>query len=187
MGLSLVNGIVSQYNGHIRIETELGKGTTFYIYFHRSDKPADTDLELNIPNVAGGDETILLAEDNKEVRIVVMTTLAKYGYNIVEAENGHEALELFKNLKGKFDLLITDIVMPGMGGKALAEQLRKKDPHLPVIYMSGHPFDAASLNLIGDDYLSFIQKPFYPQHLAQKIREVLDWAKEKKERGAEVC
>jgi PAS domain S-box-containing protein len=179
LGLSLVHGIVSQNDGHIQLATEPGKGSTFYIYFKKSDLPVDTSEEEEIEFVKDGDETILLVEDNMEVRIVTTITLENYGYKVMAAVNGKEAIQQYKNAGGAIDLLLTDVVMPGLGGQAVAEQLRALKPDLPVIFMSGHPYDPATIKLFGKKNISFMQKPFYPQNMAKKVRELLDTAKVK--------
>lgn len=187
LGLSLVHGIISQYDGHIRIETEPGKGSSFSVYFKKSDKPVDTTEEQEVELVKGGEETILLVEDNMEVRIVTMTTLENYGYNVIAASNGKDAIQLYKDAEGAIDLLLTDVVMPGLSGQAVAQQLRSLRQDLPTLFISGHPYDPATIKLVGKKNISFMQKPFYPHNIARKVRELLDAAKVKNiKEGTEV-
>jgi two-component system NtrC family sensor kinase len=124
--------------------------------------------------VDGGRETILLVEDNSDVREVARSSLKHYGYRVIEAANGTEAIKVFKKLEGRIDLLFTDVVMPAMGGQTLAESLRIQKPGLPVLFMSGHPFEINTKKLAAMDGNDFIQKPFKPLELAQKIRRMLD-------------
>jgi two-component system cell cycle sensor histidine kinase/response regulator CckA len=176
LGLSTVYGIVKQHGGEIRVESTPGKGTRFDIFFRRSQSSVAAD-ETNDPKaVDGGRETILLVEDNSDVRDVARTSLKYYGYRVIEAANGTEAIQVFKELEGRIDLLFTDVVMPAMGGQSLAESLRIQKPELPVLFMSGHPFEINTKKLAAMDGNDFIQKPFKPLDLAQKVRRMLDGA-----------
>jgi two-component system cell cycle sensor histidine kinase/response regulator CckA len=174
LGLSTVYGIVKQHGGEIRVESNPGKGTRFDIFFRRSQNNV-TAGESNDPQVVdGGRETILLVEDNSDVRDVACTSLKHYGYRVIEAANGAEAIQVFKELEGRIDLLFTDVVMPAMGGQSLAESLRIQKPELPVLFMSGHPFEINTKKLAAMNGNDFIQKPFKPLDLAQKVRRMLD-------------
>jgi len=174
LGLSTVYGIVKQHGGEIQVESTPGEGTRFDIFFRRTESSVSAG-ETNDPQVVeGGRETILLVEDNSDVREVARTSLTHYGYRVIEAANGTEAVQVFKELEGRIDLLFTDVVMPAMGGQSLAESLRIQNPRLPVLFMSGHPFEINTKKLAAMEGNDFIQKPFKPLDLAQKIRRMLD-------------
>jgi two-component system, cell cycle sensor histidine kinase and response regulator CckA len=179
LGLSTVYGIVKQHGGEIRVDSTPGKGTRFDIFFQRTETTVSTEEQDDPQLVSGGRETILLVEDNADVREVAHTSLKHYGYRVIEAANGTEAIRVFKELEGRIDLLFTDVVMPAMGGQSLAESLRIQAPDLPVLFMSGHPFDVNTKKLAAIEGNDFIQKPFKPLDLAQKIRHILDGAKKR--------
>jgi two-component system, cell cycle sensor histidine kinase and response regulator CckA len=174
LGLSTVYGIVKQHGGEILVESAPGKGTRFDIYFRRSQSSVAAGETSDPQAVDGGRETILLVEDNSDVRDVARTSLKHYGYRVIEASNGTEAVRVFNKLEGRIDLLFTDVVMPAMGGQSLAESLRIHKPGLPVLFMSGHPFEINTKELAALDGNDFIQKPFKPLELAQKVRRMLD-------------
>jgi PAS domain S-box-containing protein len=174
LGLSTVYGIVRQHGGEILVDTAPGKGTRFDLYFKRTESSVETRDEDTPKNVAGGQETILLVEDNMDVRNMTRASLKHYGYRVIEAANGLEAIQVFKALEERIDLLFTDVVMPAMGGQTLAENLRKHKPDLPVLFMSGHPFDVNTKVLAEMEGNDFIQKPFRPPEMAEKIRRMLD-------------
>lgn len=181
LGLSTVYGIVSQHKGNICVDTAPGQGTTFHIFFKKTEKKSETDNEEQPTSlIKGGDEVILLVEDNKDVRTIILSALQHYGYKVIEADSGTEALSITNNLAEKIDILITDIVMPGMGGKDLAEALRSKHPTMPIIFMSGHPQDTFSLDFINHEHVAFMQKPFNPQEISLKVRQMLDEVSRKK-------
>jgi PAS domain S-box-containing protein len=176
MGLASVYGIVKQHAGHILVDTTPGKGSTFNIYLKRTRQqavvPADRE---KAPGSKGGHETIFLVEDDVDVRTVTKAALEHFGYRVVTAADGNEAIRILSECNGKVDLLITDIVMPGLGGKALAESLLEKEPALPVIFISGYTSEVGVKEMVEfDECHSFIQKPFQIIDLAQKIREMLD-------------
>jgi two-component system, cell cycle sensor histidine kinase and response regulator CckA len=176
LGLSTVYGIVKQHGGEIQVESSPGKGTRFDIFFRCTESSVFAG-ETDAPQaVEGGRETILLVEDNADVRDVARTSLKHYGYRVIEAANGTEAIQVFKELDGRIDLLFTDVVMPAMGGQSLSESLRILKPGLPVLFMSGHPFEVNTKKLAAAAGNDFIQKPFKPLDLAQKIRRMLDKA-----------
>jgi PAS domain S-box-containing protein len=174
LGLSTVYGIVKQNGGDIRVESVPGKGTRFDIFFRRTERSVAYGESKDSQVVDGGRETILLVEDNADVREVARTSLKYYGYRVIEAANGTEAIRVFKKFEGCIDLLFTDVVMPAMGGQSLADALRIQKPELPVLFMSGHPFDVNTKELAAIDGNDFIQKPFKPLDLAQKVRRMLD-------------
>ena len=173
LGLSTVYGIVKQHNGHIYVYSELGRGTTFKIYFPKVKKVADENHRKTYTAMEGGTETILVADDEPSIRKLVRDTLEPLGYTIIEAANGEEALELYNRSAKKIDLLLTDVVMPKMTGKKLADSLSKQHPDLKILYMSGYTDNVIVHQGVLDDNIEFINKPLVPSLLTKKIREVL--------------
>jgi hypothetical protein len=174
LGLSVVYGIVEQSGGAICVESEKGKGTTFTMYFPRVDAPIEETMSLSIANVAEqGRGTVLVVEDEAGVRELVAALLRSKGYQVMEAGNGREALEVAGAHVGIIDLLLTDVVMPEMNGNDLSEKLLTVRPDTKVIYMSGYaPQTLFRRNGLNPDAI-FLQKPFQPQVLVQKVQEVL--------------
>ncbi len=173
LGLAVVHGIVKQSGGHIAISSEMGVGTTFNIYLPVvEEQPARPDTDaLKPPN---GHETILLAEDEASVRQLSAVALQRFGYNVLKAASGQEALDLLKTSGRKIDLLLTDLVMPEMSGRELAEAVLGRFPGIKVLYLSGYTDDAVVRHGILQSDVAFLQKPFTPIVLARKVREVLD-------------
>jgi two-component system, cell cycle sensor histidine kinase and response regulator CckA len=174
LGLATVYGIVKQSGGHIWVYSEPGLGTTFKVYF-----PATDDLVLpEISPVAvgsfEGSETILLVEDNEAVRVLTVKILESYGYTVLTAGNGHEALELAaREPASRIHLLLTDVVMPLMNGREVAEKLEATRPELRVLFTSGYPSDTVVRHGIAEARTAFLQKPYLPADLLRKIREML--------------
>jgi len=173
LGLATVLGIVQQSSGYVSVYSEPGHGTTFKVYLPRTDRIADATLSHAPSTVLDGSETILLVEDEKHVRAVACTILRRHGYHVLEASNGGEALRLSNDFSGDIDLLLTDVVMPHLSGRRLAEQLVPQRPHLKVIFTSGYTDDAIIRHGVLDAGVAFVQKPFTPQALLRKVREVL--------------
>ncbi len=173
MGLATVYGIVRRHQGHVRLESQPGQGTTFSIYLRRSRQPTETEQPTVAPPTTGGTETILVAEDDDTVRTFIVTSLERLGYRVVAAATGLEAMELFTK-SDTIDLLLTDMVLPGIGGRALVDRCRETKPFLPVVYMSGYPFEDASKALLAAKNTAFLAKPFTPEVLGRNIREILD-------------
>jgi two-component system, cell cycle sensor histidine kinase and response regulator CckA len=175
LGLSTVYGIVKQSGGNIWVYSEVGRGTTFKIYLPRVDEAAD-EYRRNFENakVTKGHETILLVEDEEMLRKLGRQTLKGHGYQILEASNGDEAVGVAAQHKGAIHLLLTDVIMPGMNGREVATRLLATRPSLRVLFMSGYTDDAIVHQGVLDESANFIQKPFSPDGLAQKVREVLD-------------
>jgi len=177
LGLSTVYGIVKQHNGSVWAYSERGKGATFKIYFPRVNEPVD---ESAAPPPAAperadrGSEKVVVVEDNEMVRKLVYRMLKEYGYDLVCAENAEECLRLLKEHRGAVDLLLTDVVMPGMNGRELYEQLKSFMPDLKVIYMSGYSNEVIAPDGVLDEGVDFIQKPVTVRTLTTKVREVLD-------------
>jgi CheY-like chemotaxis protein len=177
LGLATVYGVVKQSEGHIWVYSELGKGTTFKIYFPRIDEPAHSAAtDLGAAGSMRGSETILLAEDSALLRVLTCTLLENNGYEVIAAENGMEAVKLAERCDRPIHLLLTDVVMPGMSGRELADRLAVKRPDMKVLYMSGYTNDAIVHHGVLDPKLSFLQKPFSQKALTHKLREVLDRA-----------
>lgn len=175
LGLSTVHGIVKQSGGSIFVYSELGQGTTFKIYLPRVYQECDSPLEpLEITIPYSGKETILLVEDNDMVRSLVKQALILSGYNVLTASYGSQAIELVERYREPIHLLITDVVMPRMSGKELAEILAAKYGFLKILYMSGYTDNAIVHHGMLDQGINFLQKPFSPQLLLQTVRRLLD-------------
>jgi two-component system cell cycle sensor histidine kinase/response regulator CckA len=173
LGLSTVYGIVKQSNGYIVTQSKLGLGTTFRIYLPLADENKDQSESCKATTQAtGGSETVLLVEDEESVRELVRQTLQSRGYNVLEAENGEAGLEVAANHSGAIHILISDVVMPGMGGRALAEQMKRAHPELKILFLSGYTEDAVIQGGL-ESGTAFLQKPFTLQALTRKVREVL--------------
>ncbi len=174
LGLSTVYGIVKQSSGYVFAESELGAGTTFYVYLPRVEESAEElSPAKSQQNEAGGCETVLLVEDEESVRELVRLTLASRGYHVLEAENGECGLRIAESFKEHIDILITDVVMPGIGGRELARKLLLLRPAISVLYLSGYTEDAVVTRGVLGPRTAFLQKPFTLQNLAKKVREVL--------------
>ena len=174
LGLSTVYGIVKQSGGYIFAHSELGHGTTFRIYLPRVEDPAEPASLMSSDSSAGkGSETVLLVEDEESVRLLVRDTLQMRGYKVIEAENGEEALKIAEGWQGEIQLMITDVVMPGIGGRELARQLAKSRPHTRILFLSGYTEDAILHEGGLEPGTAFLQKPFTLQNLARRVREVL--------------
>jgi two-component system cell cycle sensor histidine kinase/response regulator CckA len=175
LGLSTVYGIVKQSGGEVVVESKPGRGATFTIYLPRITEPALTaPLPEAQPAVRAGTETILLVEDELGVRQLVCEMLQRLGYQILQASGGAEALRLFEQHQGSIDLLITDVIMPQMSGRELAQRLKVLQPSLKVLYISGYTDDMLAHHGVLESNVYLLQKPFAPDELAKKLREVLD-------------
>ena len=174
LGLSSVYGIVKQNGGFIHAYSEPGNGSSFKVYFPAVEAPPDVvPGKRREEAVRGGTETILLAEDEESLRALAERILTEFGYTVLVARNGEEAIEIFRQNK-EIVLAVLDVVMPRKGGKEAFEEMHKQNPRLKVIFMSGY-----SANAIHDSFVliagtPFLQKPFGPTILARKVREVLD-------------
>lgn len=175
LGLSMVYGIVKQSGGHISLESELGVGTTFRIYFPASE--VQQQIQAPQPQVSGlrrGGETILLVEDDEMIRQLVEMVLQEEGYKVVTCSRGDEALEQAKALDGPIHLLLTDVVVPKIRGHVLAAQILAFQPNMRILYMSGYSDDVVMQYPTSEVHFAFLPKPFAPQDLVHKVREVLD-------------
>jgi PAS domain S-box-containing protein len=175
LGLATVYGIVQQSGGHVAVYSELGHGTIFKVYLPRIDKkPLGSKSQAGQTVVPRGSETVLLVEDADAVRALCRHVLAGNGYTLLEARDGAEAVRIGTEYRGRLDLLLTDVVMPRMGGREVAERLAKVHPRMKVLFLSGYTDDAVVRHGILEAEVAFLQKPFSPAALAQKVREVLD-------------
>jgi len=173
LGLATVYGIVKQSGGHIWVYSEVGHGTSFKIYLPRVDGPAVTPaVTPGLPR--RGTETVLLAEDDDQVRALARETLEISGYTVLEAAHPEAAITLAQQHGGALHLLLTDVVMPGMNGRALADRLLALRPGISVLFMSGYPAAAVAPHGTLEPGTQLLQKPFTPGNLARKVREVLD-------------
>jgi CheY-like chemotaxis protein len=179
LGLSTVYGIIKQSGGYIFAQSEPAHGTTFRIYLPQVDEILESSHPAYSPAPdAGGSETVLLVEDEESVRQLVRETLEAKGYKVLEADNGEAALQLAHTHQGGIDMLITDVVMPGMSGRELALQLCSSSASLRVLYLSGYTEDSIVHQGVLDTGTAFLQKPFTLQTLSRKVREVLRSAKD---------
>jgi len=176
LGLSTCYGIIKQAEGFIGVTSELGSGTTFEIYLPRVSAPTEVVTPKVEPGNVRGSEVIMLVEDTEQVRKVAARILSRLGYKVIEATNGQEALERFATLTEKIDLLITDLVMPVVGGKELAQRIRASQPALQVLFMSGYSQADLSGPSAVDAEAHVLQKPFAPDTLGRKVRQILDSA-----------
>jgi CheY-like chemotaxis protein len=176
LGLATVYGLVKQHQGWIDVSSIIDTGTTFTIHFPLAmsrNEPGDASPQAPVP-VRGGNETIMVVEDEPVLREMVCEILKQYDYQVIEAGSGVEALRVWDEFDGRVDLLLTDMVMPeGMTGRELAVQLKKRKPELKVIYSSGYSPDSNGRDL-GQNDTVFLAKPYLPPQLARTVRQSLD-------------
>ena len=172
LGLSTVYGIVAQSGGHVAVDSAVGRGSTFTVYLPRVDDPAEAVAALQAPASVRGTETILLVEDEEAVRELIGKALRRYGYQVQGAATPQEALDLASRA-GRIHLLLSDMVLPGMSGREMAGRMLAAQPGMHVLYMSGYTDHAILDGGALEPGMSFLQKPFTPQALASKVREVL--------------
>ena len=173
MGLSIVYGIVKQSGGYIWVYSESGHGTTFKLYFPAITAPLENPVEHSMPTARSTGQTILIVEDEAMIRGNVRECLQQLGYRVLEAENGEAALRVCDDSNGKIDLVLTDLVMPGMGGYELAGQLAKRHPAVQMLFMSGYTEDSAARREILSQGSAFLQKPFSVADLSSAIHYAL--------------
>lgn len=175
LGLSTAYGIIKQSGGFVWVYSEIGQGTAFKVYLPRVDRETKNEIQINGEILDySGNESLLLVEDEKEVRLLLCDALRDMGYKVICASNGIEAIEVMKNNQTKINMLVTDVVMPRMDGRELAIQLSDFIPNLKVLYMSGYTDNTIVHRGVLDPGTNFIQKPVTPTSLARKIREILD-------------
>jgi PAS domain S-box-containing protein len=175
LGLATVYGIVEQSGGHIVVFSKVGVGTTFKVYLPMTEKATRVSgSRISARDMPSGTETVLLVEDERSVRDLICRVLGRCGYAVLAAGHPQEAMALSDEHAGDVHLLVTDVVMPGMGGKVLAERLVASRPQMKVLYISGYTDDAIVHHGVLDAGIHFVQKPFTPSALARKVREVLD-------------
>jgi len=177
LGLATVYGIVRQSGGHIDVDSVVGRGTTFRIYLPRADAAAEapaTAAAAAPPPPPPGRETVLLAEDDPLVRLLARKVLEKAGYTVLVAESGADALALAERHTGAIDLLVTDVVMPEMSGRELMRRLTQRHDRIKVLYVTGYADEAVAHHGVLDPGTAFLPKPFTPERLTRKLREVLD-------------
>jgi PAS domain S-box-containing protein len=173
LGLATVYGVVKQSDGYIEVHSELGVGTTFKIYLPRVEAAVEVEKDNSVPTASlSGQETILLVEDEDALRILTRNVLQAMGYTVLEASDGEKACEVSRKFGAEIHLLLTDVVMPGMNGPALAEQLVAQRPNTKVLYISGYTGQAVGQGVLPAGS-NFLTKPFTRDRLAQKVREAL--------------
>jgi signal transduction histidine kinase/HAMP domain-containing protein len=176
LGLSTVYGIIKQLEGHIFVYSEPGRGTTFKIYFHEEKEtvPEKITPVEQAQALSKGKETVLVVDDDPTIRKMVSDTLAPFGYQVVEADSGEKALEIYNASISTIDLLLTDVIMPGMNGRELFEKVQAIRPNMKVLFMSGYTDNVIAHQGVLEPGILFINKPLVPSLLTKKIREILD-------------
>jgi CheY-like chemotaxis protein len=172
LGLAIVYGIVKQHNGHINCYSEPGQGTTFRIYLPLTSELPEVAEEMTETPQKGGDETILVAEDYDSVRDLIKQVLETYGYKVIIAVDGEDAIAKFDENKGEIKLVILDVIMPRKNGKEACEKIQQSKPGMQCMFISGYAadiFDEGEKKL-----LHYLPKPIIPTMLLKKIREILD-------------
>jgi two-component system cell cycle sensor histidine kinase/response regulator CckA len=174
LGLSTVYGIVKQHNGYIYLSSEEGNGSTFKVYLPVGTENKNNSRPQRKDPLSRGTETILLAEDDNYVLRLLVEMLQSLGYQTISATDGEEALRVANEFQGRIDLLLTDVIMPGLNGRELADQLQEKRPEVKVIFMSGYTADAIAHFKIWNERETFLQKPLPPSRMLKVIRQMLD-------------
>jgi CheY-like chemotaxis protein len=173
LGLATVYGIVTRTGGSVDVSSELGTGTSFNVYLPRTDAPAMVELPTPVPRPRAGSQTVLVVDDAEGLRELAKRLLQRQGYTVLVAANAIEALALFER-NGSIDLLLTDVVMPGVSGPELANQLVDRRPTLRVVYMSGYTDEAIVHHGILEPGVILLNKPLTSETLGRRVREALD-------------
>jgi two-component system, cell cycle sensor histidine kinase and response regulator CckA len=172
LGLATVDGIVSQSGGHIQVESAPERGTTVRVLFPLAKEPAPPIPTAGRPRGRGSSGRILVVDDEPQVRAILARTLRADGHDVIEAVDGRSAIACFEEVGGAIDLLLTDVVMPGISGRDLVRELTRRSPALPVVWISGHPSDVGMRDFRPEH--PFLQKPVEPDLLVDTIRQVLE-------------
>jgi CheY-like chemotaxis protein len=180
LGLATCHTIVKQCGGYIDVQSELGKGTTFKVYFPKVDEAPDRSAEFFRQGpLPRGTETLLLVEDEPSLRHLAMNVLEAQGYTVLRANNGQDGLNMARKQKGaEIRLVITDVIMPQMGGKVMADWLKTTSPELKILFTSGYSDDTIAQHGVLEPGVAFLPKPYTPATLTRKVREMLDGKEE---------
>ena len=174
LGLSTVYGIVKQSGGSIQVDSEVGRGTEFRIYLPATTGDTRRPARPDVGQVAGGSETILVAEDETDLRELTRIFLESYGYKVFAAGNAEQAIRTAEELREPIHLLLTDVIMPGMSGRQLAEKILNTRPGTKIVYMTGYTDDMVMQHKVLEPGVQLLQKPFSKTDLALKVRATLD-------------
>jgi PAS domain S-box-containing protein len=174
LGLAIVYGIVKQHNGFVNVYSEPGQGTTFKIYLPLINAAVNEPALTRFERVIGGSETILVAEDDEPLRNLVVKVLKEFGYNVLEARDGQEAVRKFEENLDDVALVILDVVMPKLNGKAAGNEIVKMKPRAKILFQSGYPMGGIQQQKLLDGMENFLYKPVSPQNLLKKVRELID-------------
>lgn len=173
LGLSVVYGIVKQHDGYINVTSDPGKGSEFKVYLPMCNMDVEEEREVPLPKPAAGTETVLVAEDNASVREMVSKILTDHGYKVIEAVDGEDAVNKFKENKDQIELLLLDVVMPGKDGKKAYDEITRMAPGIKALFLSGYTNDIVNRKIVQEKDLEFIHKPVSPITLLARIREIL--------------
>jgi two-component system cell cycle sensor histidine kinase/response regulator CckA len=173
LGLATVHGVVHQSGGCVTVDTTPGAGSTFTVFLPRTAHLASPQSTTHPTGIQRGCETVLLVEDEDEVRAVARRVLVEAGYTVIEAANAGQAVEAFESARQPVAMLVSDVVMPGLNGHELSQMLRLRAPALRTLFVSGYSFDARGESSGLDDE-TFLPKPYHPAELARRVRSILD-------------
>jgi two-component system cell cycle sensor histidine kinase/response regulator CckA len=187
LGLAAVHAVVTQAGGHLTLDTEPGQGTVFTLWLPAVEGQVDAPSAMEDDGAPHGDALVLVVEDEDELRRLAADELARWGYIVLTAAHGTEALAVVESLDRGLDLLVTDVVMPGIDGVELAAELTKRFPDLPVLFMSGHLDEEARGRRPLDEDADFLAKPYTPLQLARRVRQALDRAEPGRDRLVEAA
>jgi PAS domain S-box-containing protein len=174
LGLAIAYGIIKQHNGYINVYSEIGRGTTFKIYLPLIKAEVDTTASTQPERIKGGSETVLVAEDDNSLRDIISTVLKDFGYRVIEAKDGEEAVRKFQENRDAIHLVVLDVIMPKMSGKEARDAIMNMCPHAKILFQSGYPLDSVQQTGLPEEAIHFLYKPVSPQNFLKKVREVLD-------------